>query len=1083
VTSPDPVRPVGADEPQVDEQNPWPGLSPFEESAHAFFNGRRKEIAELRRLVLGAPLTVVFGVSGLGKTSLLRAGLFPAIRPEGILPVYVRLDLQRAGAPLIDQVTDALVAELSLQGADAKMPQPGQTIWEWLHREDLEFWSERNQLLTPLFVLDQFEEAFTLGAANPDAIRRLRVDLADLIENRIPAALAERMQADEDAAAGLSLGSQRFKVLLSFREDFLPAMEGWKRDIPSIMRNRLRLLPMSGEQAFDAIHVTAPHLTDETVAWQIVRFVARAQEPPSLLQDRGAGAEEAIAVQPALLSVFCRELNVERKRRGHARITPALVQDQQEAILTGFYERSLEGLDRGVRVFIEDHLVLGGGARTVVAEEVALSHPGMTQEAIARLIDRRLLRREERGGVPLLELTHDVLTEPARQSRRARREREHVREVREAEEQARRQLEEAGERDRKELALRTAQAEAERARADLAERQAHFERRARRGLAAAAGVVTVLFVLAVLAGRAAWDSERRVQLVWSSAGYEDHEAESPDLALFFLGRAVLWEPGNTGNRAALVTLLLGKHWPLPLSGFSLPLEGDDDDLPYWAQETADGNHIAVVNTGGGVSLWRADGFPNRPEHVLADSASFFKIDEPGRFVLLLDPDRVTVWDMLKLTAGEDALVFSENVKNAFAAAAGMDPLTVAIGYEDGSVEVRREGAEPAVIRTGGSPVEVLELGRGATLLLTASTDGSAQIWDVASGRELARLEGHKGSIASAQFAENGSRILTACDAADRSPVLTACDDTVRLWRLPAIPATIQADLVLRHDSPVTMAQFTPDGESVVTVSDDNTARVWRVAPEASGDQAQPVQTFPHDDKIMTALPSPDGTRLLTASLDESVRVWNIKDGSAASEPMWHAQAVSSAVWTRDGERVITASRDATVVMWDVRPRAALFSSDESATTIDNVLGTITERDAARLASLAEAVSGYRLDEEPWWTRVLLPNALRNMFRPEDPTDAPLASLADTLRPRRADLDEMRRVRIEFDLRQGPTTPSELIGSWMFADRWSRTINPLSPTTVDRFVRERLEKDGAARGEAASYFPGHPALRGQKEDSP
>lgn len=117
-----------------------------------------------------------------------------------------------------------------------------------------------------LFVIDQFEEVFTLGIESPETIARLRIDLADLIENRIPATLARRIRASEAGDSDLSLSSQRYKALVSFREDFLPAVEGWKRDLPSIMRNRLRLLPMSGKQAFEAVHTTAPHLADEAVA-------------------------------------------------------------------------------------------------------------------------------------------------------------------------------------------------------------------------------------------------------------------------------------------------------------------------------------------------------------------------------------------------------------------------------------------------------------------------------------------------------------------------------------------------------------------------------------------------------------------------------------------------------------------------------------------------------------------------------------------------------------------------------------------------------------------------------------------------
>src|SRR5258706_9232026 len=98
----------------INNENPWPGLAAFDESAERFFNGRREESATLRRLVVQAPLTVLFGASGLGKTSLIRAGLFPLLRKE-VLPVYVRLDLLEREAPLIEQLDAALKKEISKQ--------------------------------------------------------------------------------------------------------------------------------------------------------------------------------------------------------------------------------------------------------------------------------------------------------------------------------------------------------------------------------------------------------------------------------------------------------------------------------------------------------------------------------------------------------------------------------------------------------------------------------------------------------------------------------------------------------------------------------------------------------------------------------------------------------------------------------------------------------------------------------------------------------------------------------------------------------------------------------------------------------
>ena len=81
---------------EVDDQHPWLGLDAFTEKTSEYFYGRAAEAEELFRRVKREPLTVLFGMSGLGKTSLVLAGLFPALRAEGFLPVYIRLDHEPA---------------------------------------------------------------------------------------------------------------------------------------------------------------------------------------------------------------------------------------------------------------------------------------------------------------------------------------------------------------------------------------------------------------------------------------------------------------------------------------------------------------------------------------------------------------------------------------------------------------------------------------------------------------------------------------------------------------------------------------------------------------------------------------------------------------------------------------------------------------------------------------------------------------------------------------------------------------------------------------------------------------------------
>ena len=322
----------------IDAENPWPGLSAFDEAAERYFNGRQEEAAALRRLVAQGALSVLFGASGLGKTSLLKAGLFPLLRRDHVLPVYIRLDFRDLTAPLIDQVKLAFQNEVRLLRVDAPPFNAGESLWEYLHRSELELWSEQNQLLTPLFVFDQFEEVVTLGASHGQAIAGLRADLADLIENRLPASLAAGVRSNDNATAALSLDRQRYKILVSFREDFLAALEGWKRDVPSIMRNRLRLLPMSGEQAFEAVHTTAPHLANREMAAKIISFVAASREG-----ERGGDAAATenvreLTVEPALLSLVCHGLNEKRKQQRKPAFDEALIDGYRSGDHRGFLQ-------------------------------------------------------------------------------------------------------------------------------------------------------------------------------------------------------------------------------------------------------------------------------------------------------------------------------------------------------------------------------------------------------------------------------------------------------------------------------------------------------------------------------------------------------------------------------------------------------------------------------------------------------------------------------------------------------------------------------------------------------------------------
>ena len=250
------------------------------------------------------------------------------------LPVYVRFELKPGAAPLTRQLHQAVRNSIQADVPDAMLPSDEESLWEYLHRADFELWSARNYLLTPVIVLDQFEELFTLGERVPDLVRAFRNDLGDLAENRIPADLAARIEDDEAVATRFHLRSRNYKLLISLREDFLPDLEGWCRLIPALGRSRVRLLPLQASDAFDAVHKPAEHLMTMRLARQVVGIVAgedlhRGRDTAAADVDRSGDDHGASEVEPALLSLFCRELNEERKRRGQHAIRRATGRGRQ----------------------------------------------------------------------------------------------------------------------------------------------------------------------------------------------------------------------------------------------------------------------------------------------------------------------------------------------------------------------------------------------------------------------------------------------------------------------------------------------------------------------------------------------------------------------------------------------------------------------------------------------------------------------------------------------------------------------------------------------------------------------------------
>ena len=417
------------DELRLDSQNPWPGLTAFTEKQHDFFYGRSLESHDLFACVKRERLTVLFGKSGLGKTSLLQAGLFPQLREADYLPVYVRLSYEDSAAPFDTQLGMALGAAIeSANFAEVALPQQGETVWEYLHRRGGNLINDAGNVVMPVLIFDQFEECFTL-AARKDFSSRLANEflpgLGDMIENRIPASLTKKLTEDRDLAKRYDLEAHGCRILITLREDYLANLEALRDSMPSLVYidNRMRLTEMTGEQALSVVLDPSPNLVDPDVAESIVRFVAGAHTDSADGDIRTLDTLplKTLEVAPAILSLFCSQLNEERlKTPGMSKITRALVLSQGVTIIEDFYKKCIAGMHPAVRRLIEDRLLTSAGYRDnidLAEARSTLERAGARPSYIDDLVRLRLLQIEDHRGVPRLELTHDVLAEPVKHSR------------------------------------------------------------------------------------------------------------------------------------------------------------------------------------------------------------------------------------------------------------------------------------------------------------------------------------------------------------------------------------------------------------------------------------------------------------------------------------------------------------------------------------------------------------------------------------------------------------------------------------------------------------------------------------------
>jgi len=236
------------------------------------------------------------------------------------------------------------------------------------------------------------------------------------------------------------------------------------------------------------------------------------------------------------------------------------------------------------------------------------------------------------------------------------------------------------------------------------------------------------------------------------------------------------------------------------------------------------------------------------------------------------------------------------------------------------------------------------------LVITASEDHTARLWDVVTGQQRFTLN-HTGQVHSASFSGDGKLIATTSSdnkvylwnaetgelvrqrpirhfarnlgphprfSPDAARILTVVPrvarDTLQIWDALTGEPIGQP---LRHDQVVQSFAFSGNGRFILTISEDNQARVWNALT------GEMIYSFSHRGINCGAF-SPDNRILATGGGDNFVRFWDLSSSNSFAQPLTHRQPVDSLAFSPDGGRLVTACRNQTVEVWDLGTGAPLL---------------------------------------------------------------------------------------------------------------------------------------------------------------
>ena len=851
---------------------PFTGLAAFQEADASRFFGRDREVdlvvAELR----GRPLVAIVGSSGAGKSSLVRAGVLPALKRSGegwhahivrpgreplaalaaVLVHDSRASGDRAvddGAAALESIIERLRAEVGYLGAQLRARATSQ------------------QRRVVLFV-DQLEELYTLGVS-PDLCAAFLACLA---------AMADDV-------------SSPLRVLVAMRWDFLDRLIDGHRLAAEVTRGLVMLRAMNRTGMREAL--LRPVEASE------YRF-----EPPTLVDRMIDDLAATPGALPLLQFTAARLWEVRDRER---RLLTEASYEQLGGVagaLARHADAVLAGMSQTQQVVartVLERLVTPERTRAPVrVDELRTLHrdPDFVDGIVQHLTEMRLvvIERGVHGEDRTAELGHDSLIDRWPTLGRWLDDNQDDAAMLARLRAAARDWERSGHASgllwTGEVASE-ARAWHRQYRGELAAvEQRYFAavlaaadrvRRVRRRLFGA--TLSMVMIAAIAMGWLAWRQGREARRARDATRMAAMQALSadPTTQLALLREIEDSEAPPPGALQEAKRLLHAEVARVVVT---------ESDPVADAAFSPDGRRI-VSASGSQVRLWDADGV-GEPLVLHGHEGSVWSaaFSPDGRYVVSASNDRtVRLWNA---DGRGDPVVLGSRGPSLRRAVFNPDGQRIVVATTAGVRIWNRAGSgEPTTLRGQEGAANSAELSPDGQRIVVAMRDNTVRLWSSDGDRALAILRGHDAPVRSAAFSPDGQRIVSASH-----------DKTVRIWNASGGGEPV----VLRgHDEIVLWAVFSPDGQHVASGSRDKTVRVWR-----SDARGAPRVLRGHDDTVNSVAYSPDGQRIVSASLDGTVRVW---DGTASNEPMvlrGHEAPVNAVAFSPDGRRIASGSNDKTV---------------------------------------------------------------------------------------------------------------------------------------------------------------------------